>query len=150
MKVRSPTRALFAWLSCCAISIVPWAFGSTNANAADPIKIGAVLPFSGGVELYGAQAKLGVDLAAADINAAGGILGRPVEIVYRDPVSAYTFQNTLTLQGAATTTRLRIPIVDRTKVAYQYRITTIDSGNQRAQGAYVTSEDPLLIVGDSP
>jgi urea transport system substrate-binding protein len=84
MKVRSPTRALFAWLSCCAISIVPWAFGSTNANAADPIKIGAVLPFSGGVELYGAQAKLGVDLAAADINAAGGILGRPVEIVYRD------------------------------------------------------------------
>ena len=26
-----------------AISIVPWVFGSTNANAADPIKIGAVL-----------------------------------------------------------------------------------------------------------
>jgi urea transport system substrate-binding protein len=54
------------------------------AEAADPIKIGAVLPFSGGVELYGAQAKLGLDLAAADINAAGGILGRPVEIVYHD------------------------------------------------------------------
>jgi ABC-type branched-subunit amino acid transport system substrate-binding protein len=84
MKVRSPTRALCAWLGCCAISIVPGFFGSTNANAADPIKIGAVLPFSGGVELYGAQAKLGLDLAAADINAAGGILGRPVEIVYRD------------------------------------------------------------------
>ena len=84
MKVRSPTRALCAWLGCCAISIVPGVFGSTNANAADPIKIGAVLPFSGGVELYGAQAKLGLDLAAADINAAGGILGRPVEIVYRD------------------------------------------------------------------
>ncbi len=54
------------------------------ADAADPIRIGAVLPFSGGVELYGNQAKLGLDLAAADINAAGGILGRPVEIVYRD------------------------------------------------------------------
>ena len=73
-----------------------------------------------------------------------------VEIIYRDPDSAYTFQNTLTLQGAATTTRLRIPIVDRNRVAYQYRITTIDSGNQRAQGSYVTSEDPLLIVGDAP
>ena len=84
MKVRSPTRALCAWLGCCAISILPGVFGSTDANAADPIKIGAVLPFSGGVELYGAQAKLGLDLAAADINAAGGILGRPVEIVYRD------------------------------------------------------------------
>ena len=72
------------WLSCCTLWIVPWVAGSTNASAADPIKIGAVLPFSGGVELYGAQAKLGLDLAAADINAAGGILGRPVEIVYRD------------------------------------------------------------------
>src|SRR3979409_787181 len=58
--------------------------GCGAAQGAEPIKIGAVLPFSGGVELYGAQAKLGVDLAAADINAAGGILGRPVEIVYRD------------------------------------------------------------------
>jgi urea transport system substrate-binding protein len=43
-----------------------------------------VLPFSGGVELYGRQAKLGLDLAAKEINAAGGILGRPVEVVYED------------------------------------------------------------------
>ena len=84
MKFRSLTRGAFAWLACCTVAIVPWLSGSTNANSADPIKIGAVLPFSGGVELYGAQAKLGLDLAAADINAAGGILGRPVEIVYRD------------------------------------------------------------------
>lgn len=69
---------------CWAISTILWVVGPASVNAADPIKIGAVLPFSGGVELYGAQAKLGLDLAAADINAAGGILGRPVEIVYRD------------------------------------------------------------------
>lgn len=49
-----------------------------------PIKVGAVLPFSGGVELYGRQAKLGLDLAVKEINASGGILGRPVEIVYED------------------------------------------------------------------
>jgi branched-chain amino acid transport system substrate-binding protein/urea transport system substrate-binding protein len=53
-------------------------------EAAEPIKIGAVLPFSGGVELYGEQARLGLELAAADINAAGGILGRPVTLVFRD------------------------------------------------------------------
>jgi hypothetical protein len=29
-----------------------------------------VLPFSGGVELYGQQARLGLDLAVKDINAA--------------------------------------------------------------------------------
>ncbi|MEO6052868.1 MAG: ABC transporter substrate-binding protein, partial [Chthoniobacterales bacterium] len=53
-------------------------------KAATPIKIGAVLPFSGGVELYGQQAKLGLDLAAKEINASGGILGHPVEILYED------------------------------------------------------------------
>lgn len=53
-------------------------------HAADPIKIGAVQPFSGGLELFGNQAKIGLDLAAAEINAAGGILGRPVEILYED------------------------------------------------------------------
>jgi urea transport system substrate-binding protein len=54
------------------------------AQGGNPIKIGAVLPFSGGVELYGQQAKLGLELAATDINAVGGILGRPVQVVYRD------------------------------------------------------------------
>jgi hypothetical protein len=44
----------FAWLVCCA-----WIPNSTTAASADSIKIGAVLPFSGGVELYGRQAKLG-------------------------------------------------------------------------------------------
>jgi urea transport system substrate-binding protein len=57
---------------------------STSKTSAEPIKIGALLPFSGGVELYGNQAKLGLDLAAKEINAAGGILGRPVELIYED------------------------------------------------------------------
>ena len=50
----------------------------------ESIRVGALLPFSGGVELYGNQAKLGLDLAAKEINAAGGILGRPVELIYQD------------------------------------------------------------------
>jgi urea transport system substrate-binding protein len=49
-----------------------------------PVRIGANLEFSGGLELFGNQAKLGLDLAAAEINAAGGILGRPLEILYED------------------------------------------------------------------
>ncbi len=53
-------------------------------RAADPVKIGVVQPFSGGLELFGGQAKLGLDLAAAEINAAGGILGRQVALIYED------------------------------------------------------------------
>ncbi|MBI3928977.1 MAG: substrate-binding protein [Armatimonadetes bacterium] len=56
----------------------------SDKTMAEPIRIGAILPFSGGVELYGGQARLGLDLAAREINAAGGILGRPLEVIYRD------------------------------------------------------------------
>jgi urea transport system substrate-binding protein len=72
-------RMSFVWLICCASSAI-----APSAEAAEPIRIGAVLPFSGGVELYGAQAKLGIDLAIKEINAGGGILGRPVEVIYED------------------------------------------------------------------
>jgi len=60
-----------ALLACCA-----GLSSSTGADAAEPIRIGAVLPFSGGVELYGQQAKLGLDLAVKDINAGGGVWPR--------------------------------------------------------------------------
>ena len=48
------------------------------------VRVGAALPFSGGLELFGEQARLGLDLAASEINAGGGILGRPVDVLYRD------------------------------------------------------------------
>ena len=80
------TRA-FGFIRSVAIAwLISWACitNATSAEPAAPIKIGAVLPFSGGVELYGRQAKLGLDLAAKEINAAGGILGRPIELIYED------------------------------------------------------------------
>ena len=49
-----------------------------------PIRVGAVLPFSGGLELFGNQAKLGLDLAVKEINGSGGILGREIEVLYED------------------------------------------------------------------
>jgi len=62
------------------------ALASTTRSlwAADPIKIGVVQPFSGGLELFGNQAKLGLELAASEINAAGGVLGRPISLIYED------------------------------------------------------------------
>lgn len=54
------------------------------AQAADPIRIGAINILSGSASTYGEFAQKGFDLAVAEINAAGGILGRPVEMVYED------------------------------------------------------------------
>ena len=89
-------------IKCMTLALLAFGAGlspSTGANAAEPIRVGAVLSFSGGVELYGQQAKLGLDLAARDINAAGGILGRPVELIYADdktrPASAESAMRTL-------------------------------------------------------
>ena len=65
-----------------SVAVSPLAFPAIAQNR--PIPVGACLEFSGGLELFGNQAKIGLDLAAAEINASGGILGRSVEILYRD------------------------------------------------------------------
>jgi len=51
----------------------------------DPIKIGVVLPLSGGLELFGQQGIQGAKMAVAEINAAGGVLGgRKFELIIED------------------------------------------------------------------
>jgi branched-chain amino acid transport system substrate-binding protein len=56
-----------------------------NALAqAQPIRIGVVTPLSGTYAGIGQQVKWGLDLAARQINAAGGIAGRPLELIYED------------------------------------------------------------------
>jgi urea transport system substrate-binding protein len=110
-----------------------WLALPSGASAAEPIKIGAVLPFSGGVELYGQQAKLGLDLAAKEINAAGGFLGRPVEIIYADdktdPAAAVETTERLVTQdgvsalvGPITSRNLdaMAPVVERLKTPLLY------------------------------
>jgi branched-chain amino acid transport system substrate-binding protein/urea transport system substrate-binding protein len=50
-----------------------------------PIKIGVVLPLSGGFEIYGNLGVRGAKMAVAEINAAGGVLdGRPLELIIED------------------------------------------------------------------
>ena len=56
-----------------------------RARAADPISIGWVGPLSPpGGYAEGTNMKNAAMLASEEINAAGGILGRPVEIIYAD------------------------------------------------------------------
>lgn len=53
-------------------------------RAAEPVRLGMLLPFSGGLELFGQQGEQGITLAVEEVNAAGGVLGRKVEIVKAD------------------------------------------------------------------
>jgi branched-chain amino acid transport system substrate-binding protein len=51
------------------------------------VKVGVAGPITGPSAATGAQMKNGVDQAAADINAAGGILGQKIAVSYGDDVS---------------------------------------------------------------
>jgi ABC-type branched-subunit amino acid transport system substrate-binding protein len=58
--------------------------GTTFAGD-DTIKIGVVLPLSGGLELFGQQGIQGAKMAVAEINAAGGVLGgKKFELIIED------------------------------------------------------------------
>jgi branched-chain amino acid transport system substrate-binding protein len=56
-------------------------------GAADPIKIGFSMPLTGGLAGGGKSVILAFELWKEDINAKGGLLGRPVELVYYDDQS---------------------------------------------------------------
>jgi len=54
------------------------------AQVKEPIKVGVVLPLSGGLELFGQQGIQGMKLAVKEINESGGVLGRKLELVIED------------------------------------------------------------------
>jgi branched-chain amino acid transport system substrate-binding protein len=60
------------------------AFLGGRAHGQAAIKIGAQGIASGSYTDYGRQIQMGARLAAEEISAAGGMLGRPVEIMFRD------------------------------------------------------------------
>jgi branched-chain amino acid transport system substrate-binding protein len=64
-----------------AVALAAMAWG---AQAAEPIKIGVSGPFTGGSSSMGVSMRDGVRLAADEINKAGGVLGRQIQLIERD------------------------------------------------------------------
>ncbi len=61
--------------------------GLRTARAADPITIGFGMALTGGIAPNGKAALLAMQIWEADVNAKGGLLGRPVKLVYYDDQS---------------------------------------------------------------
>jgi len=59
-----------------------------TARAADPIRIGLSVSLTGGVAANGKQVLLAMQIWKDDVNARGGLLGRPVQLVYYDDQSS--------------------------------------------------------------
>ena len=61
-----------------------------SAPTGEPIKIGAIFSVTGHMAPLGEPEKMTVELLAEQINAAGGVLGRPLEVIVKDDKSETT------------------------------------------------------------
>jgi len=89
--LRSLKSRTFAWLAGVSLTLAAGAvLVMTGAQAQDkqPIKIGFGMALTGPLAPNGKQALLGMQIWEEETNAKGGLLGRPVKLVYYDDKSS--------------------------------------------------------------
>ena len=89
--LRSLKNRKIAWIAGVSLSLAAGALfvaQSANAQAKKPIKIGFAMSLTGFLSPNGKQALLGSEIWRDEVNKAGGLLGRPVELVYYDDKSS--------------------------------------------------------------
>lgn len=103
-----------------------------SAYAADPIKIGVISPLTGAWTVYGKAHISGFELAVQEINAAGGVLGRKLEIVIGD-----------------SKTEPRIVVEQANRLIRQEKVDflagTFSSAERNAAGPVVTQSNKILL-----
>lgn len=98
-----------------------------------PIKIGVVTPLSGTYAGIGQQVKWGLDLAAKEINAGGGVMGRQVELIYEDEEA-----------NPAVATQKAEKLFQVNKV--DFLTGTVNSGSTLAVGQVAERNDRLIAT----
>lgn len=103
-----------------------------RANAAAPIRVGVISPLTGAWTVYGKAHSAGFELAIDEINAAGGVLGRKIEIVLAD-----------------SKTEPRIVVEQANRLIRQERVDflagTFSSAERNAAGPVVASSNKILL-----
>jgi len=85
MEMKRRRNARWLWRSLMGLSVAGAL--AMPASAADPIKIGFSMEETGGLAANGKPALLAMEIWAEDINAKGGLLGRPVQLIHYDDQS---------------------------------------------------------------
>ncbi|GAA3937821.1 ABC transporter substrate-binding protein [Actinomadura viridis] len=81
---RLPRTPLAALASLTLLLPLAAACGDSSGGGSGPIKIGLITSLTGNYAPLGSEDKKAVELAVEQFNAKGGVLGRKVEIVFRD------------------------------------------------------------------
>lgn len=86
MKKFSYLFASLFLLAACGPTATSGGGGADAGNKAegDTIKVGMNMELSGGVSAYGNAEKEGIELAVEEINEAGGVLGKKLELISKD------------------------------------------------------------------
>src|SRR5215472_15057271 len=87
---RGGRRPMYRWLGTILPALVAGLVVSMTAvpaTAAEPIKIGFGMGLTGGLAASGKAAVLGMKIWEDETNARGGLLGRPVKLIYYDDQS---------------------------------------------------------------
>lgn len=101
-----PTRRSFAFgLALAAASLSVFGLAGCGKKNADEILVGAFLSLSGSDSTFGSDTRDGIELAVEETNAAGGVKGKKIRVVYEDDKS--------TTQEASQKVR---QLIDRDKV----------------------------------
>ncbi|GAB3881385.1 transporter substrate-binding protein [Terrabacter terrigena] len=127
------TLALLASGSLAACSGGAFSSGGSQANTSGPIKIGMLLDQTGELNLAGKPMQKAAEMAVADVNSHGGVLGRTLELKSYDPQSdnakyaQYASQLAeqdkvdVIMGGITSASREAVrPVADRTKTLYMY------------------------------
>src|SRR5499427_8934959 len=83
-RARSCLARAFAVLAACTLVFA----GAAWAQSGEPIKIGFSMALTGGLAPNGKSALLAQKIWEEDVNAKGGLLGRPVKLIYYDDKSS--------------------------------------------------------------
>jgi len=131
--------------------------GFQGASAAEPIPIASLLDLSGGLDIYGKPMIDTMTLAVEEINAAGGLLGRPLKLISYDTQSSMQLYTQFAQQaalkdkvavahGGITSASREVvrPVFDRFKTLYFYNVQY--EGGVCDRGQFETGVTPAQTV----
>lgn len=83
-RIQALDRRRFLQAAAAAGLSAPLAGGGAWAQSKDPLKIGVTMPLTGSQAGYGNDFVIGMRQALKDLNDAGGVAGRPLELIVLD------------------------------------------------------------------
>ena len=140
-----------------AAAAVASPFVIRDLHADDAIKVAGIHDTSGGLDIYGKQMVATMDLAVNEINAAGGVLGRKIQLINYDPQSniqlytqyateAATKEKVAVVHGGITSASREAirPLLKRYNTLYFYN--TLYEGGVCDRNIFCTGSTPAQTV----